>query len=117
MLVASSHWLYMALRRAGRTAEAARVLAPVTRDLPVIENGSYHRLLLLYKGVLPVDSLLPSGTLGSVEDVTVGYGVGNWHYYSGRRAEATAIWRRILESPQWAAFGFVAAEAEVARLR
>jgi len=117
ILVASSHWLYMALRRSGKPAEAARVLEPIRRDLPVIENGSYHRLLLLYKGELPADSLLKGDKLGSVEDVTTGYGVGNWHFYNGRSAEAMAIWRRILESPQWAAFGFVAAEAEIARQR
>lgn len=114
MLVASSHWLYMALRRAGRDREAAAVLAPITRDLPVIENGSYHRLLLLYRGELPADSLL--GGNASVADVTEAYGVANWHFYHGRRDEATRLWRRILESPQWAAFGYLAAEAEVARL-
>lgn len=113
MLVASSHWLYMALRRAGRTSEAARVLAPISRDLPVIENGSYHRLLLLYQGVLPVDSLL--GGTATVEDVTQGYGIANWHYYNGRREVAFRLWKQILDSPQWAAFGYLAAEAEVAR--
>ena len=116
MLVASSHWLYMALRRLGREREAEAVLAPVTAELPVIENGSYHRLLLMYKAQLAPDSLLAAG-MGSVEDVTLAYGVGNWHFYNGRKDAAMAIFRRILDSPQWAAFGFVAAEAEVARQR
>lgn len=117
MLVASSHWLYMALRRAGRPAEAARVLEPITRELPVIENGSYHRLLLMYQGRLPADSLMPkpAGDDAGVEDVTLAYGVANWHLYNGRRAEAERLFRQILATPQWAAFGFLAAEAEVAR--
>jgi tetratricopeptide (TPR) repeat protein len=115
MLVASSHWLYMALRRSGRDREARVVLDPITRDLPVIENGSYHRLLLLYRGELPPDSLLRAGELRSVEDVTVGYGVGNWHFYHGRAEEARAVFRRIVAAPQWAAFGFIAAEAELKR--
>jgi tetratricopeptide (TPR) repeat protein len=38
MLVATSHWLYMTLRRLGRDAEAARVLEPIRPDLDVIEN-------------------------------------------------------------------------------
>lgn len=116
MLVASSHWLYMALRRAGRTSDAAGVLEAITPGLGVIENGSYHRLLLLYKGLLPVDSLLPSDPGGTtVEDVTLAYGVGNWHFYNGRPGEARHIWNRMLQSPQWAAFGYLAAEAELAR--
>jgi tetratricopeptide (TPR) repeat protein len=113
MLVASSHWLYMALRRSGKTADALRVLEPITRDLAVIENGSYHRLLLLYRGMLPADSLL--GGNASVEDVTQAYGVANWHYYNERKDAALRIWRRMIESPQWAAFGYLAAEAELAR--
>src|SRR6185503_5685851 len=39
--VSQSHWLYMALRRSGRTAEAAEALAAVGNDLEVIENSSY----------------------------------------------------------------------------
>ncbi len=117
MLVASSHWLYMALRRQGKNREAAAVLDPITRDLPVIENGSYHRLLLLYRGDLTPDALLPQGSLASVEDVTLGYGVGNWYLYNGHPAEAREIFRRIVAAPQWAAFGYLAAEAELARDR
>ncbi len=116
MLVATTHWLYMALRRIGSHADARAVLEPIRRDLDIIENGSYHRLLLFYKGELPLDSLLPPGrALDSLDDVTIGYGVGNWHLYHGRQADAMAIFRRILRSPQWAPFGYLAAEAEVAR--
>jgi tetratricopeptide (TPR) repeat protein len=127
MLVATSHWLYMALRRLGREKEAAAVVAPIGRDLEVIENGSYHRLLLLYKGELPADSLLDTAARqrvragadgqATVEDVTLGYGVANWHWYNGRRDEATWLWREIVGTSQWAAFGYLAAEAELARLR
>ncbi|HUF22794.1 MAG TPA: tetratricopeptide repeat protein, partial [Vicinamibacterales bacterium] len=49
-LVAVTHWAYMTARRLGRDDEARRLLAPITKDLEVIENGSYHRLLLMYKG-------------------------------------------------------------------
>jgi tetratricopeptide (TPR) repeat protein len=114
MLVASSHWLYMALRRLGRSEAAEKVLAPITPELPVIENGVYHRLLLMYAGRVAPDSLLGAG-MGSVEDVTLAYGVGNWHLYNGREQQALSIFRRMVESPQWAAFGYLAAEAELAR--
>lgn len=119
MLVASSHWLYMALRRAGKAAEAAQVLAPISRDLNVIENGSYHRLLLMYRGELPADSLLPRqrGEAATVEAVTTAYGVANWQLYNGRREEAERLFRDIVATPHWAAFGYLAAEAELARMR
>lgn len=118
-LVASSHWLYMALRRAGKTVEAARVLDPVGPGLEVIENGAYHRLLLFYRGELAVDSLLPkrAGNPASLDDVTTGYGVANWHFYNGRRSEAERLFREIVATSQWIAFAYLAAEAELARLR
>ena len=116
--VSTAHWLYMSLRRLGRDAEAAQVLVPFTRQMNVIENETYHRLMLLYKGELPVDSVLSVGPTGemSVTDATGAYGVGNWHLYNGRRAEAERVFRRILAGGQWGAFGYIAAETEIARL-
>lgn len=116
MVVASSHWLYMTLRRLGRKDEAAKVLEPITETMDVIENGSYHRLLLLYKGLLSPDAVLTPADKGdAIQDATVAYGVGNWHLYNGREAEARKIFERIMTGPQWGAFGYLAAEAELAR--
>ena len=117
--VSTAHWLYMALRRLGRANEAARVLAPIGRDMQVIENEAYHRLLLLYQGILPADSVLamtPAGEM-SVTDATAAYGIGNWHLYNGRVPAAREIFRRIVAGGQWGAFGYIAAEAELARQR
>ena len=117
-LVATSHWLYMTLRRTDRTAEAARLLAPVQADMDIVENGAYHRLLLFYRGELSVDALLPpsASAAASLDDATAGYGVGNWHFYNGRRDEAVEWFRRVYAGSQWAAFGYIAAEVELARL-
>jgi tetratricopeptide (TPR) repeat protein len=116
--VSTAHWLYMALRRLGRDREAAAVLVPITRAMNVVENDTYHRLLLMYKGELPSDSLLVpgGGDRASVTDVTAAYGVANWHYYNGRRAEAERLLRQIVRGEQWGAFGYIAAEADLRRL-
>ncbi|MGK2935066.1 MAG: tetratricopeptide repeat protein [Gemmatimonadaceae bacterium] len=114
MLVATSHWLYMTLRRLGRTAEAEAVLAPISRDMDIIENDAYYQLLLLYKGELSPDSLVFSGA-DALNDASVGYGLGNWHLYNGRRDEAMRVFRRVLAGGSWPAFGYIAAEAELAR--
>jgi tetratricopeptide (TPR) repeat protein len=119
MRCATSHWLYMTLRRLGRTGEARSLLKPIRRGMDVIENRSYHRLLLMYKGELPVDSLLASGSgdQAALDDATVGYGVANWHLYNGRAALAESLLTRVVAGPQWPAFGYIAAEAELKRAR
>ena len=115
--VATSHWLYMTLRRLGRKDEANAVLDAITPGMPIIENTAYYRLLLMYRGLLPVDSLYrPAGAEASLQDITTAYGVGNWHLYNQRAADADQIFRAIQAGrSQWAAFGYIAAEAELAR--
>jgi hypothetical protein len=48
----------MSLRRQGRMPRQ-KMLAQFRKNMDVIENQTYHRLMLLYKGELPVDSVLP----------------------------------------------------------
>ena len=115
--VSTAHWLYMALRRLGRTAEAESVLDGIRPVMNVIENDTYHHLLLMYKGLRSADSILaptPTGEL-SVTDATAAYGIANWHFYNGRTDQARALFRRIVAGGQWGAFGSIAAEVELAR--
>jgi len=115
-LVAISHWWYMALRRLGRDADAAAILERITADMDVIENTSYHRLLLMYRGEISAEELWnpeednPAG-------VAIAYGVAAWHLYNGRTGQAEEMFRQILEGSGWAGFGYIAAEAEIARLQ
>jgi tetratricopeptide (TPR) repeat protein len=114
-----AYWLYLSLRRLGRNDQAAAVLAPFDRSTTVIENETYVRLLRLYKGELPADSVLAVSATGemSVTDATAAYGVAMWHQLAGRTAEADQVFRRLLSGGQWGAFGYIAAEAELARKR
>jgi tetratricopeptide (TPR) repeat protein len=113
-LVAASHWLYLSLRRAGQADAAQAVLTPIRADLDVIENGSYHSLLLMYKGERSADDVLRAAGEGSGGSA-VRYGVGAWHLAEGRPAEATKIFQSIVAGTDWPSFGFLAAEAELAR--
>lgn len=118
-IVSTAHWLYMSLRRLGRDAEATASLATIRPQMNVVENETYHRLLRMYKGELTPDAVLPVNASGemSVTDATAAYGIGAWHLYNGRPADAERVFRRILAGGQWGAFGYIAAEVELARMR
>lgn len=114
-LVATTDWLYMTLRRLGRKAEADALLAPITADLDVIENTSYWNRLLMYKGRKTPEELLgPSDD--PVDLATYGYGVGNWYLYNGQPERAREVFQRVVAGPQSNAFGFIAAEVDLARM-
>jgi len=117
-LVATRYWLYLTERRLGRETAAAAVLEPITAELDVIENDAYHRLLLLFRGDARADELLASARSGdAIQNATVAYGVGAWLLVNGDSARAREVFHEILAGPQWAAFGYIAAEAEVTRAR
>jgi tetratricopeptide (TPR) repeat protein len=118
MLVATSHWLYMTLRRLGREEEARRVLEPVKAEMDVIENGDYLRLLLMYKGETTPERLLADAAKdkSGVGYATVAYGVGNWHVYNGRPQKALVLFLELMQFPQRTSFGYIAAEAELERM-
>ena len=74
----------------------------------------------LYKGMLPVDSVLSVN--GSNTDVelalaTQGYGVGNWYLCNGDTTKAVELFERVIAGKHFSAFGFIAAEADLVRLR
>ncbi len=114
-IIAVSDWLYMTYRRLGKTAEAAKVLERITPRMKVAENKSYYDRLLFYKGLKPESELVNLEKASDLEIATVGYGLGNWHLYNGNKAKAEEFFRRIVSGKYWPAFGFIAAEAELAR--
>jgi tetratricopeptide (TPR) repeat protein len=117
-LVATSHWLYMTLRRLKRNQEAAQMLEPIGPGLEIIENDGYHRLLLMYKRDIPVETLLLDALKqeGSAGSYSVLYGIGSWYLYNGRRNEARVVFQKMLAGNQWTSFGYIAAEADMKRI-
>lgn len=110
-VVSASHWLYMIHRRMGNTEEAEKVLEPISTDMDVIENQAYHKLLLMYRGEIAPEELVGEA------DAAIQYGVGNWYLYSGQPELARLVFQRIVAERDPAAFGTIAAEAELRILR
>jgi tetratricopeptide (TPR) repeat protein len=114
-LTGAQRWLYVTLRRLGRDPEAAQLVAAVSPDTKAKEGIAYRDLLLLYKGLRTPAQLLALAR-GDLDHPTYGYGVGEWLLLSGRKEEAIELFREVVRGRQWAAFGHIGAEVELARV-
>jgi tetratricopeptide (TPR) repeat protein len=115
-LIAVSDWLYMTYRRQEKEYEAAQVLERITLNMKVEENKSYYDRLLMYKG-FKRESEVINDKMTDLEIATISYGVGNWHLCNGDKAKARAMFQKITDGKYWPAFGFIAAETELKRIR
>jgi tetratricopeptide (TPR) repeat protein len=116
LITATADWMYMTYRRLGQEEKAQQVLAKIHSDMKIIENDAYYKRLLMYKGEIKPSDLLdlenddPDELLNLV---TQGYGVGNWYFYNGEKGKALEIFRKIVGTDYWSAFGYIAAEADL----
>jgi len=115
--VACYAWQYPSLVRAGREADAKALLARITPSLDVKENTSYLDRLLLFKGVRTEAEVVAEMDVSPLNRSTVGYGVGLWHLLNGRTDLARAYFEKASSGDYWPAFGYVAAEIELKRMR
>lgn len=120
ILVAATDWSYMTKRRLGEVEGAEALLPSITKDMDMIENDSYFNRIMMYKGLQSPDDLLiydEDISDGSLVIATQGYGVGNWFLYNGDTTRAVEIFNKVIEGDYWSAFGYIAAEAELAQFQ
>ena len=114
-LAGATDWLWMALARAGRSAEAQAMLD--RRPDSLLVNNAYAQRLRLYRGLILPDSVFSAADTADVQVATLSYGIGNWFLVRGDTTQARAWFERAIRSGGWPAFGFIVAERELRRLR
>lgn len=117
-VVATTHWLYMTLRRLKREGEARQTLEPIQPKMEVIENDGYYKLVLMYKGLADAQVLLAETVKqpSSPGSLSILYGLANWHHYNGRIGKSLELLQQIVAGDQWTSFGYIAAETDLKRL-
>lgn len=114
-LAGATDWLWMSLQRAGRAAEADAMLARHPDSLAT--TVAYAKRLRLYRGDIGPDALFTPSDTSDIDVATLAYGLGDWYMIKGDTARARAQFERSVKSGGWPAFGFIASEAELARMR
>lgn len=116
-VTATSDWMWMTLMRMNRKADAAKVLERITPKMDILENASYHRRLLMYKGLDKPEALLDTARADDTTIATQGYGVGNYYFVTGNMAKAREVFQKVTSGGGWNAFGYIAAEADLQRMK
>lgn len=113
--IASTYWTYLTLNRLGRQEDAAALLESITPGMDVVSNQAYLEMLMLFKGELAVEEVIPSEGEGPTGATTL-YGLIHWHTDNDGQSEALRLRDQLLANrSQWGAFGYIAAEADAHR--
>lgn len=112
----ASDWLYNCYMRAGETEKAAAAAKPFTLDF-AIENRDYpyYRRLLLFNNVIKPEELVDENkAIGDMTllEMTKLYGLANWYAYRNDSVRAQTLYKKILESKEWAGFAYASAELD-----
>lgn len=115
LVVASTYWLYLTYLRTGDQETARGLIQHIHPDMEIIENDAYLRQLLIFKAGHSGknESEPPSESTASATQL---YGISSWHEANGRISKADSIRRIILADDGWHYFGYIAAEADDARM-
>lgn len=112
--VATTYWQYLTYKKLGNAELAEAALATIHPKMTLIENDAYLDLLLLFKGKLKDGKLLKKATNAEGQlNPTLGYGLGIYFQQQGSLDKANEIFLKVLDSPQWDSFGFIATENEL----
>lgn len=115
-IVSGGHWLYMINRRLGDQAAADAAIEKVHAEMDIMENTSYYKMCLFYKGLLTEEDLQPEGSNSASNDVYT-YSLGNWYLYNeSDTAKAKSYYEQILENGNSFSFAYLAAEADWSQL-
>ena len=112
--VATTYWQYLTYMKLGNKELAQELANYISSEMEIIENDPYLDLLLLFKGESDAEDLIKQATNeDGTLNPTIAYGIASNYQHSGNLDKANELFLRIVESPQWDAFGYIAAEAEL----
>lgn len=107
------YWRYLALRRAGLSAEARKYLdEQVNPLLTITVTKPFYEALLFFKGVKEINEMMAGANEGSRDFLTRSSGVATFLFTEGERAQACGIWARNAMDPNWDHVGVINAESE-----
>jgi tetratricopeptide (TPR) repeat protein len=116
-LAGSYDWQWMSLMRAGKEGEARALLKSMPDSVPIAAANAYSQRLRLYQGKISPGDVFTKADTADVAVATLSYGIGNWYLLRKETKRAKEWFERSIQSGGWPAFGFMASEAELKRMK
>jgi tetratricopeptide (TPR) repeat protein len=113
---AITSWLWRTKTKLGKKDEAKALLKDVDPAFNAGENQFYQNCALTYAGLLEPEMLKkpPEGQeMTPIALSTQGYGLSTWYEGAGDREKQRQTNQWIVDNGFWAAFGYLAAEADL----
>ena len=117
MYVATANWLYITMLRLGKKKEADDLLKTIKPDMDLTENQDYLEVLLAYKNNDDKKLVEKTGSQENLSNATLGFALGNYYLEKGQKKKAKELFEKVVAGNQWASFGYIAAEAELKRMK
>ena len=117
MYVATANWLYITMLRLGKKKEGDDLLKTVNAEMDLIENRDYMDILMLYKTGDDKKLVEKTQSQDSTTNATLGFALGNYYLEKGQKKNAKELFEKVVSGNQWASFGYIAAEAELKRMK
>ncbi|HSK69431.1 MAG TPA: tetratricopeptide repeat protein [Candidatus Limnocylindria bacterium] len=109
-------WLWRTKTKLGKADEARALLKDVDPAFDAGENQFYQNCALVYAGLKEPETLRlpPEGQeFTPIALATQGYGLSTWYEGAGDAAKQRETNQWIVDNGFWAAFGYLAAEADL----
>ena len=117
MKVATLNWLNLTLRKMGRQKDADQHLKGVSNEMEIIENHDYYTILAMYKTNNEAKLLEKTQSQQTLSNATLGFALGAYYQIKGEKDKAKELFQKVVAGNQWSSFGYIAAEAELAKMK
>ncbi len=119
---AAADWLYMTYRRLGEDEIAEKTLDIIKDELDRYDQEGYFERIMMYKGLVEPETLLQyndslSSSYSNSLMTANTYGVGNYYLTNGEEENGYKLLHKVVDSKYWVGLGYIAAEADLARMQ
>jgi len=117
MKVATLNWLNLLLRKMGRQKDADQHLKEVSNEMEIIENHDYFDILFMYKTNNENKLVEKTQNQETLSNATLGFALGSYYQIKGNKDKAKEFFEKVVAGKQWSSFGYIAAEAELEKMK